>query len=343
VTAVLGEVGVSPGQYTYPRAIANDGKDLWVIDKSARVQRIDPKTGASSALWTMPDWAQGKPCGVSVGPDGLLYFPDTHYFRVMVYRPPAGLDQAPELVSSFGSLGQGPGKFTYLTDVGILTAADGKSIERMYIGEYGGDDRIRVFDGAHKFLFSFGNFGSSAEASNIQFSRPQSLEVDGERKLLVVTDSCNHRIGVFDLDGKLVRWVGAAGQGSDEFAYPYGIALMGDGTALVAEFGNHRVHHVDYVHGQSLGVFGTPGRGKGQLTNPWAVTVMGDMAFVLDSGNDRVQAFKAPARRRGATAGMSGAADTGVRAAGIRVRETAEIGGSQARGTGDPIDTGVSR
>ena len=79
------------------------------------------------------------------------------------------------------------------------------------------------------------------------------------------------------------------------------------------------------------------------MTNPWAVTVMGDMAFVLDSGNDRVQAFKAPARRRGATAGMSGAADTGVRAAGIRVRETAEIGGSQARGTGDPIDTGVSR
>jgi DNA-binding beta-propeller fold protein YncE len=302
VSAVFGEVGVNPGQFTYPRAVANDGSHLWVIDKSARVQRIDPKTGASSALWTMPDWAMGKPCGVSVGPDGSLLIPDTHYFRVMSFRPPIGLNQPPEQLETFGSLGDGPGQFNYCTDVGVLLTGDGKAVERLYVGEYGGNDRISVFDPKNQFLFAFGRYGSSSDPAEVEFSRPQSVEVDRERKRLVVTDSCNHRLGVFDLDGALVRWIGGPGSGPEQFAYPYGVALLGDGTAMVTEFGNHRVHHVDYESGESLGLYGKPGRGPGELTNPWGVTVIGELAYVLDSGNDRIQAFRVPAARRRAMA-----------------------------------------
>lgn len=300
VVRVFGEVGTNPGQFTYPRVLTNDGRNLWAIDKSARVQRLDPETGASSALWTMPDWEHGKPCGAGVGPDGKLYIADTHYFRVMVYEPPAALGDAPKLVGSFGSLGPEPGHFRYVTDVGILCTADGTQVERLYVGEYGGNDRISVFDREYRLLFTFGTFGSGTDPAHVEFSRPQSIEVDQERRRLIVTDACNHRIGVFDLEGKLVRWIGSpetAGAGPDQFAYPYGLALLGDGTALVTEFGNHRVHHVDYESGHSLGVLGAPGRGRGQLTNPWAITILNDMVFVLDSGNDRVQAFKAPPRR----------------------------------------------
>lgn len=292
--AKFGEVGVNPGQFTYPRALTNDGQSLWVIDKSARVQRLDPGTGESSALWTMPDWAMGKPCGVSIGPDGLLYIPDTHYFRVMVYRRDAGIRKPPELVASFGSLGEGPGQFMYLTDVAFLPAPDGTGIERMYVGEYGGNDRISVFDGTYRFLFSFGVNGEPDDESKIHFSRPQSIEVDADRRLLVVTDACHHRVGVFDVDGHLVRWIGRPGSGAGQLAYPYGVALLGDGTAMVTEFGNHRVSHVDYETGTILGTYGRPGRGPGELTNPWAVTVLDGKVFVLDSGNDRVQAFAAP-------------------------------------------------
>jgi DNA-binding beta-propeller fold protein YncE len=298
VKAVFGEVGLNPGQFTYPRAITNDGIRLWVIDKSARVQRIDPVTGQSTALWTMPDWAMGKPCGVSIGPGGRIWIPDTHYFRVMEYQPPLDLAHQPELVQSFGSLGDGPGQFNYCTDVGIKLTDNGQAIDRLYVGEYGGNDRISVFGGRHEFLFAFGSYGSSSEPGTIEFSRPQSIEVDHARKQLVVTDACNHRVGVFDLDGHLVRWIGSPGSGPGDLAYPYGLALLGDGTALVTEFGNHRVHHLDYQNGDSLGTFGRPGRGRGELTNPWGVTVLGDTAFVLDSGNDRIQAFQVPVRQR---------------------------------------------
>src|SRR5262245_7386857 len=66
VVASFGEVGLSPGQFTYPRVIENDGKSLYVIDKAAHVQRLDPKTGEATAMWTMPDSVNGKPCGATI-------------------------------------------------------------------------------------------------------------------------------------------------------------------------------------------------------------------------------------------------------------------------------------
>jgi DNA-binding beta-propeller fold protein YncE len=314
VTAVVGEVGRSPGQFTFPRAIDADGKELWVIDKAARVQRMDPATGRASALWKMPEWEHGKPTGVTVAPPlpmaaagghtdpYLLYVPDTHYYRVMVYRPPAALGQEPELVAKVGEFGRGPGQFIYLTDIAVLTGADGRTVERIYVSEYGGNDRITVFDADLKCLFAIGKFGDSESAESVEFSRPQSMQIDSARRELIVTDACNHRVGVFTLDGKLVRWIGSpstSGDAPDAFSYPYGLLLLGDGTALVTEIGNHRVHHVDYVEGKSLGNYGGPGRKKGQFTTPWGVTMIGDTVYVLDSGNERIQAFKKPRPVRG--------------------------------------------
>jgi hypothetical protein len=305
--AVFGEVGTSPGQFTYPRAIDSDGKDLWIIDKSARVQRIDPATGRSSALWTMPDWRLGKPTGITVGPPlpgctdpFLLYVADSHYNRVMIYRPPARLEDPPELVAKFGEFGQGPGQFIFVSDVAVLAGADGKSVERIYVSEYDGHDRISVFDTSFTFLFQIGGPGSGT-GPGAEFNRPQSVQIDPQRRWLIVTDACNHRVGVLTLDGKLVRWIGSpetAGLGPDSFSCPYGLLLMGDGTALVAEFGNHRVHHVDYVEGRSLGTFGEPGRAKGQFTSPWGLAMIGTTVYALDSGNERVQAFSKPETMR---------------------------------------------
>lgn len=294
VTRAFGEVGLSPGQFAYPRAIDADGSSLYIIDKSARVQRIDPKTGQALATWTMPDHAMGKPCGVTVGPDGLVYVADTHYFRVMAFRPPDGMGKAPFIARTWGEYGEGPGQFIYPTDIAFLTGPDGW-IRRIYVSEYGGNDRVSVFDSDLKFLFSFGRLGESASPETVEFNRPESIAVDSTRGRVVVADACNHRIGVFTLDGELVRWIGSpqgAGGGLEQFAYPYGLVLRPDGTALVSEFGNHRVHHVDLETGATLGLYGAPGRAAGELTNPWGIAAIGDTVYVLDSGNARVQGFK---------------------------------------------------
>jgi len=69
---------------------------------------------------------------------------------------------------------------------------------------------------------------------------------------------------------------------------------MGDGSALVAEFGGNRIQRIDLRDGRCLGLWGKPGRGKGEIATPWGVTVLGDRVYILDSGNNRVLAFKRP-------------------------------------------------
>ncbi len=297
---VIGELGQSPGQFIYPRAIDNDGSAIWVIDKSARVQRLDPKTGDPLCEWTMPNSALGKPVGITIAPgeDGTpaVYVPDTHYNRVMVYSVPNSMGAQPKLLREVGENGFGPGQFTYPTDIAVLTGPDGKPV-RIFVAEYGGNDRINIFDGAFNFLSSFGSMGDSADPANIQFDRPQSIAIEPTMHELIVTDSSNHRLGRFTLDGKLIAWIGSpetAGTGPGQFRYPYGLYLPGDGTALVSEFGNNRVQMVDLKTGAGLGVWGRGGRGDGEVITPWGVTVLGKTAFILDSGNNRVVAFPAP-------------------------------------------------
>ncbi len=306
VVAKLGETGMSPGQVAYPRCIESDSKGLWVIDKQARVQRLDPATGRAGVHWKMPEFALGKPTGVTAwrargAPGVLLFVADTHYHRVMVYDVPDSMGEgSPGLVTQFGSFGTGPGEFIYPTDVAVVPNDLGTSVERLYVSEYGGNDRVSVYEpreaGAAEFAFrfSFGRYGNGPE----EFNRPQSMAWDALRRELIVADACNHRVGRFTGEGKNLGWMGGpegVGAEAGRFNYPYGICQLPDGTLLVAEYGNSRVQRVDVAAGTSLGIFGTRGRGKGQLATPWGVALAGETAFVLDSGNDRILGFEVPA------------------------------------------------
>lgn len=300
VRRVLGETGLSPGQFFYPRCLDADDGSLWVIDKAARVQRLDPD-GRCTASWVMPMHDRGKPTGLSIAPfdrAAALYVADTHNSRVVIYQiPPAEFprDREPAVLGSFGTYGTGPGQFIYPTDIAVLPAADGVSAERIYVSEYGGNDRISAFSRDGTFLFSFGEFGESADPDAIQFKRPQSIGIAGDE--LIVVDSSNHRLGRFTLEGRLLSWMGQPerpGLEPGHFIYPYGLALPGDGTALVSEFGAGRVQHVDLRRGVPIAAYGRLGRGEGELANPWGVAIVGREVFVLDSGHDRVVSFAAP-------------------------------------------------
>lgn len=329
VKVELGGLGDSPGRFMLPRAIAADEQDgtLWVVDKSARIQRLDPETGECLGIWQMPLSEAGKPVGLTIGPtlDGRpgLWIPDTHYHRVMVMERPVGqvAESGParihgdvQPVTTFGEFGTGPGQFTYPTDIALLTDKDGQ-VERIYVAEYGGNDRVSVFNRDLEFLFTFGTFGYGGADPNaaagpdgqtlIYLDRPQSMDFDPATGELIIADSRNHRLGRFTPDGELIAWIGSpetSGTGPGQLRYPYGLALLGDGTALVVEYGNNRLQRLDLVTGESLGIWGVPGRGDGELASPWAVAVLGRMAYIVDGGNNRVLGMTAPTLREGSPA-----------------------------------------
>jgi DNA-binding beta-propeller fold protein YncE len=269
------ETGTAPGQVVYPRGIAYSPSDdtFFIVDRSAHVQHLD-RDGKCLNDWFMPQSQQGKPVGLTVGPDGNLYVPDTHYHRVMVYSPGG------KLLKQWGEKGTGPGQFIYPTDIAFDREGN------LLVSEYGDNDRIQVFDRDGKYLREFGRFGSGPG----EFSRPQSILVDGD--YLYVTDACNHRIDVFKTDGTFLRMMGGPGSAPGEYRFPYGLDMDQDGDLIVCEFGNNRVQKIDKQTGRSKATWGGPGREPGRLAYPWGVCVDKRGRIVaVDAGNNRVQVF----------------------------------------------------
>ncbi len=320
VKLVFGETGRDPGQFSYPRGMDAGGGHLWVVDKQARVQRIDPTTGEGLGEFQMPEWDLGKPTGVTAWIDGdgveWVFVADTHYHRIMVYRAVEG-NPAAVFVGSFGGYGEDEGQFIYPTDIAVRPSDDGRSIAKLYVSEYGGNDRISIWEPAlplaqatpaappFRCIGAFGAMGISMKPGVVEFRRPQSIALDVARGRMIVADACNHRLGVLTETGELVRWIGDGGEmdladsarpaeRSSMFSYPYGLALLDDGTVLVSEYGASHVRHVDPETGRSLGVYGRRGRGEGELATPWAIAVIDRTAYVLDSGNNRVIGFDRP-------------------------------------------------
>lgn len=279
VIAVFGSVGRGPGQFGYPRAAAIDHDGMiFVADKTGRVQRFTPGGRLLSVFW-MPEWQAGKPTGMTVGPDGLLYVADTHYHRVLAF------DDTGKVVRRFGKFGEQPGCFIYPTDIAF--AGSGPS-RRTFVSEYGGNDRVSIFDARGDYISSFGSPGGG----DGQFSRPAALCIDESRGRLYVADACNHRIGVYDLDGNLQRYIGSPGRGAGELRYPYSVATLADGTLVVCEYGNNRIQLFS-PDGRSLRILGGAGRAPGMLASPWAVVCdSADRVFIVDGGNNRVQVWK---------------------------------------------------
>jgi hypothetical protein len=295
VAGIMGRTGRGEGEFLYPRAIDISAEgDIFVVDKTGRIQRFD-REGEFVREFDMPLVEAGKPTGMSLGPDpstsslrlrsgrsgqgGRLYVADTHYHRVVVF------DQGGRMVDEWGSFGKDDGCFIYPTDVAFAGRGDA---ERIFVSEYGGNDRISVFDNKGGWLFSFGSWGSGEG----EFSRPSAMCVDEGRGRLYVADACNHRIAVYDLEGNIKMYFGEAGTGKGQLGYPYDLALMPGGDIIVCEFGNNRLQLFG-ADGVSKGVYGRCGRKAGELAYPWGVAVDDrGRVLVVDAGNNRVQIWQ---------------------------------------------------
>jgi ABC-type Fe3+ transport system permease subunit/DNA-binding beta-propeller fold protein YncE len=252
VIETFGKTGAGPGEFLYPRAIALDGDRAVLVVDKTGRIQRFSPEGQNLSTIQMPRIEAGKPTGISLHKDGRLFVADTHYSRVVIFS------REGRQIGEFGKYGQEGGCFIYPTD------AEGG------------------------YLFSFGSPGT-AEG---QFSRPAALCVDEAQGCLYVADACNHRIGVYDLEGHLQRYIGSAGLGPGELRYPYGLSLLDDGTIVVCEYGNNRLQLFS-PQGKSLAIYGRAGRQLGQLAYPWAVVVDAHRrAFVVDAGNNRIQVWQ---------------------------------------------------
>ena len=137
-----------------------------------------------------------------------------------------------------------------------------------------------------KPVLSFGKQGSGEG----MFKFPEGVAVsDGDE--IVVADSSNHRVQVFDSNGTFLRSFGREGKNAGEFKYPIGVAVNKDRNIFVAENGNHKVQIFSW-EGRHLGSFGGKGRLDSQLSYPWGLSLdsTGNV-IVADSHNSLIKIF----------------------------------------------------
>ena len=135
-------------------------------------------------------------------------------------------------------------------------------------------------------LAKWGTFGTG----DGQFDFPSGIAVDGQGKVYVAGHG-NHRVQVFDTDGRFLRKWGTQGSGDGQFEAPLGIAVDGAGNVYVADTENHRVQMFDDT-GRFLAKWGTQGNTNGEFAFPNAIAVdRSGNVYVADTENHRVQVF----------------------------------------------------
>jgi DNA-binding beta-propeller fold protein YncE len=246
--------------------VARNG-DLWVLDDAGRFMVYDRQHKLLRTTW-VPEYSVGRPEGLVEMLDGRIAVADTHYNRVVILNPDGTLNKM------FGTKGHGPGQFEY-TETVIQDPAG-----RLYVCEYGGNDRIQRFSADGEFQCAFGSFGTEPG----QLQRPTGLAWRDHK--IYVCDAVNNRVQRFSEDGQFEAVIADAQTAG--LYYPYDMAISPAGDLYIAEFGSGRVTKLS-PDGKLLGHYGQTGRNIGDFWTPWGVAVAEDgRVFVADTGNRRL-------------------------------------------------------
>lgn len=106
-----------------------------------------------------------------------------------------------------------------------------------------------------------------------------------------VCDSSNHRVCIFNTQGRLLRVFGKYGTGEGQLDSAAGICCNRFRQLIVSDRYNHRIVIFDQL-GQFIKAFGGHGPSSGRFNNPWGVCVdETGIIYAVDKDNHRVQVF----------------------------------------------------
>ena len=229
-----------------PRGVASDGKgNFFVVDGSGKILYVSAKDlKVISASGKRPADFQGEwgsPEGIAFDEKaGELYicFPAVNAIRV--YKPDG------EKLREFGLQMPDP-----------KTAPGMTSKPRPNAIALGGSGKVYVVDTAYYQVVILGTNGKELGRIGLPKSNPDRNKgndrslvgpgaiMTGIKGEVYVTENIEQRIAMFDESGKFLRNIGSGGAGPGMFLGFGGLAVMSDGTLLVADAGTERVQAFD--------------------------------------------------------------------------------------------------
>lgn len=149
--------------------------------------------------------------------------------------------------------------------------------------------------------------------------RPINVTVDRDGTRYI-TDTALDRVLVFDREQRFLRTLGTDGQ-----FRPTDAAIVDD-RLYVVDILHHQIQVLDKLTGRLLSHFGRAGSGTGELFQPTNIAIgpSGD-AFIVDTGNFRVQRFRADGTHIRSYGEAGNVAGTFARPKGISVDRSGRI------------------
>ena len=172
-----------------------------------------------------------------------------------------------------GVAGSDAGHFGRPTDIAFLP--DGT----FFVSDGYDNTRVVKFDRTGKYVTSWGTKGTGPG----QFDLPHCIAVDAARRVYVA-DRSNHRIQIFDENGKFLdEW--------PNIPQPHHIMITQDQFLWVADGTTSRLAKYD-LNGRLLTYWGTQGTSPGYMNQPHAFSVdaQGNL-YVANGLNQRVEKF----------------------------------------------------
>ncbi len=330
-SATIGETGVSGSDNSHfnsPRRLAVDSSGrLYVVDRyNSRLMRC-----SLSGTWSCSPFGTGMgtiyPRGIDVDNSDWVYIFENYNKRVIkcnsstqacsdlitsniLYTQDVAVDSGGNIytgayghsvIRKYNSSGTligdpyiGTWHMSYFTDGShifspwAVAVAEGGSL---YVPETFGY-RLLKFNASGVQQWDIGDPGGWGD-DNDQFSWLEGGPAIASNGKILVPDSGNDRIQIFNPDGTFDSTFGSYGTGNNQFKYPVGIAVSPlNGDIFVADWDNHRIQVYDsnLTWQTQLGVTGTSGSSSTLFNHPYDVTVDkdGDI-YVADYYNYRVQ------------------------------------------------------
>src|SRR5215813_2614427 len=207
--------------------------------------------------------------------DGHLLATDAAHAWVQVFDKTTG-----KFITRFG--GKGDDDKHLDKPEGIAVDSDGN----VFIADYN-TGFIKKYDASYNWVLTFSEYGSE-KGQNIK-----SEFIDIRDGKLYMPEAGNHRVDVFDLNGKFLFDFGGQGSEPGKFNVPESAKFTSDGSLYVADLKNDRIQVFD-KDGNFLDTWGKKGSGVGEFGNLHGIIVDKEtgLIYVGDTANNRVQVFK---------------------------------------------------
>jgi predicted CXXCH cytochrome family protein len=162
--------------------------------------------------------------------------------------------------------------------------------------------RAYVLDGVNGRVVMFDREGKEvgvfSTPGNTPFNLPMDLQI--HRDQVIVADSGNHRLLLFDLEGVYLRALNLSGDGLEQPPEPTGLAVI-EGVVYWSDRANSRICATVLKTGNQLRCWGGFGTAEGEFRYPFMMTTDKDnYLFVVDVLNGRIQVFNERGRPFGA-------------------------------------------